>query len=320
VKVPDVSVIIPTRDRCRQLQIALRSAMGQRYVDLEIVIVDDGSTDATERMVSAIADPRVRYLRRAGSPGVSAARNAGIADARGRWIAFLDDDDVWAPEKLARQTAVTVASGRTWSYAGDVLIDADLRILAGSPPPTPVEVIRSLEQHDSVPAGASNVIVRSDALSEVGLFDPGLTTCEDWDMWIRLARRGPPDWVCKPLVAVSYHQHNASKDMAAMIRQLDVIAARYSIQVDRARHFRWAAWYALVEGRRVGAARYYARAVRAGDVASLGRVAVALILPGYAIRRGRLGASARTHDPWIAEARTWLQAIASAESIPCRPT
>jgi glycosyltransferase involved in cell wall biosynthesis len=320
VNVPDVSVIIPTRDRCRQLQISLGSAIAQRDVDLEIVIVDDGSRDATERTVSAIADPRVRYLRRAGSPGVSAARNAGIAEARGRWIAFLDDDDVWAPEKLARQTAVTTASGRRWSYVGDVLIDADLRIFAGSPPPPPDEVIRSLEQHDSVPGGASSVVVRADALSEAGPFDPELTNSEDWDMWIRLARRGPPDWVCKPLVAVSHHQHNASRDMASMIRQLDVVAARYSIQVDRARHFRWAAWHALVEGRRIGASRYYAHAVMAGDVTSLGRAAVALMRPRYAIRRGRWGAPANLRDPWIAEAQTWLEALASAEGTPCGPT
>lgn len=320
MNVPDVSVIIPTRDRCRQLQISLESAMAQREVDLEIVIVDDGSTDATERTVSSIADPRVRYLRRAGSPGVSAARNAGIAETRGRWIAFLDDDDVWAPEKLARQTAVTTASGRRWSYAGDVVIDADLKILAGSPPPPPDEVMRTLEQHDSVPAGASSVVVRADALSEAGPFDPQLTNSEDWDMWIRLARRGPPDWVCKPLVAVSHHQHNASGDVASMIRQLDVVAARYSIQVDRARHLRWAAWQTLVAGCRVRAARYYGRAALEGDVMSLGRAAVALTYPKYALRRGRLGASAHMQDPWIAEAQAWLQVIASARSLPSGPT
>ena len=72
-------------------------------------------------------------------------------------------------------------------------------------------------------------------------------------MWIRLARAGPPDWVCSPLVAISYHRQNASRDMAAMIRQLDVVAERYGIRVDRARHFRWAAWHALLEGRRADA-------------------------------------------------------------------
>jgi len=94
MSIPEVSVIVPTRNRCLELGLAVRSALGQLGVQLEVVIVDDGSTDATGQLVSRISDPRVRYLRRTMSVGVSAARNAGIAEARGRWIAFLDDDDV----------------------------------------------------------------------------------------------------------------------------------------------------------------------------------------------------------------------------------
>lgn len=314
---PDVSVVIPTRDRCRQLERALRSALDQRGVELEVLIVDDGSTDATGRYVSGISDPRMRYLKRVVSGGVSEARNAGIAEARGRWIAFLDDDDVWAPTKLARQIAVTAAHGRTWSYGGDVMVDGELNILAGGPPPPPEEVVRLLDRHNSVPAGASNVIVDADALAAAGPFDPELTSHEDWDMWIRLARAGPPDWVCSPLVAISYHHHNASRDMAAMIRQMDVVAERYGIRVDRAKHFRWAAWYALLEGRRSEAVRNYARAVAVGDVRSLARAAVAIVRPRYAIRRVRPQDLADEQDPWIAEARAWLDALARAASGPC---
>ena len=314
---PEVSVIIPTRDRCRQLQRALRSALGQSGVELEVLIVDDGSTDATGQVVSGISDPRVRYLKRAVSEGVSTARNAGIAEARSRWIAFLDDDDVWAPTKLARQIDVMAAHGRTWSYAGDVMVDGELNILAGGPPPPPEEVVRLLERHNSVPAGASNIIVDAAALAAAGPFDPELTSHEDWDMWIRLARGGPPDWVCRPLVAISYHRHNASRDMAAMIRQLDVVAERYGMRVDRARHYRWAAWYALLEGRRSDAARNYLRAVAAGDVGSLARAAVAIVRPGYAIRRARSQDPVGGRDPWIVEARAWLDPLAHAESDPC---
>jgi glycosyltransferase involved in cell wall biosynthesis len=316
VAVREVSVIVPTRDRCRELKRAIGSALGQTGVELEVLIVDDGSTDGTDRIVSDISDPRVRYLRKTVSGGVSAARNAGISEAKSRWIAFLDDDDVWAPTKLARQIDVMVATGRTWSYAGDVMVDGDLNILAGAPPPTPDDVVRLLERHNSVPAGASNVMVAADALAAAGPFDPELTNNEDWDMWIRLARAGPPDWVCSPLVAISYHQDNASRDMAAMIRQLDVVAERYGIRIDRARHFRWAAWYALLEGRRGDATRNYARAVAAGDVKSLARAAVAILRPDYAIRRARRKDPGSEPDPWIAEARTWLDPLAQAERRP----
>jgi glycosyltransferase involved in cell wall biosynthesis len=316
MKTPDATVVIPTRNRCRRLELAFRSALAQTGVDLEVLIVDDGSTDATERMASSIPDPRVRYLKRTVSEGVSAARNVGIAEARGRWVAFLDDDDVWAPTKLARQIDVMASNERTWSYAGDVLVDGDLNILSGGPPPPPGEVVSLLERHNSVPAGASNVVARADVLASAGPFDPGLTSSEDWDMWIRLARLGPPDWVCSPLVAVSYHRHNASRDMAAMIRQLDVVAGRYGIPVDRARHYRWAAWHALLDGRRVDATRSYARAVAAGDIGSLARAAVTILAPGYALRRARPKTAER--DRWIAEASAWLDALKGQRVVgPC---
>ena len=312
-----MSVVIPTRNRCRRLEIAVRSVLAQQDVDLEVLIVDDGSTDATERMVTSISDPRIRYLKRAVSGGVSAARNVGIADAKGRWIAFLDDDDVWAPTKLTRQLDVMARGGRMWSYTGDVMVDGELRIFAGGPPPPPDEVVRQLERHNSVPGSASSVVVHAEALSEAGSFDPGLTSSEDWDMWIRLARAGPPDRVSSPLVAVSYHRQNASGDMAAMLRQLDVVAERHGITVDRVRHLRWAAWLAMREDRRADAVGLYGRAIRAGDMASIGRAMVAVLRPSYANRRTRPDDPANEHDPWILEARVWLDALTGAEGSPC---
>jgi glycosyltransferase involved in cell wall biosynthesis len=310
---PEASVVIPTRDRCRYLKRAVGSALAQTGVELEVVIVDDGSTDATEQMVMRVPDARVRYLKKTVSEGVSTARNTGISEARGRWIAFLDDDDVWAPTKLVRQIDVMTKSRRTWSYVGDVMVDGDLNVLAGAAPPSPDEVVRLLERHNSVPAGASSVVVAADAVAAAGAFDPKLSNNEDWDMWIRLARGGSPDWVCRPLVAISYHDHNASRDMRTTIRELDVVAARYRIRIDRARHYRWAAWYALLEGRRADATRHYARAVAAGDVASLARAAVAIVRPDYAIRRARRGERAAAAHSWIAEAREWLEPLTRSD-------
>jgi glycosyltransferase involved in cell wall biosynthesis len=307
---PEVSVIVPTRDRSQRLAVALRSALQQEGVGLEVIVVDDGSIDDTQELVARIDDPRISYVHRRDPGGVSVARNVGIERARGRWIAFLDDDDVWAPTKLSRQVAAMVAQGRTWSYAGEVLVDADLRVVAGSPPPPPEEVVRRIERHNSVPAGASNVVVGSDLLAQVGAFDASLTIGEDWDLWIRLARSGPPGWVRSPLVAISQHGTNASRDADAMLGQLDVIAQRYGIRVDRARHYRWAAWLALLEGRRGRAIRYYGRAVGAGDPRSLGRAFLAAVWPGAVTRR----ASSDDADAWIAEARAWLEDVSTATS------
>jgi glycosyltransferase involved in cell wall biosynthesis len=301
---PVVSVVIPTRNRRRRLCVALRSALAQQAVALEVVVVDDGSQDDTSEMVRGLADARVRLVRHESPLGESGARNRGIAEARGRWVAFLDDDDLWAPQKLSRQLQALLRSGRDWAYCGEVMVDSDLRILNGASPPSPGEVMQSLERHNSVPAGASNVIVNSKLLSRVGWFDEALKRTADWDMWLRLARMGPPDWVCSPLVAICIHSGNMSRDMPVMFRELDVLGRRYGIRIDRARHYRWAAWTALLEGQRWQAVRYYARAVRQGDLRSLGRAAIAVIRPQFTATR------APTSDTWTAEARVWVNDLA----------
>ena len=298
-----VSVVIPTRDRSRRLFMTLRSALAQRAVPLEIVVVDDGSQDDTYERVTDLGDPRVRLVRNESPRGESGARNRGLAEARGAWIAFLDDDDFWAPDKLSRQLQALLETRREWAYTGDIVVDGELRILGGAPPPPPEELMESLRRHNSVPAGASNVIVSSRLLSQVGSFDPGLRRTADWDMWLRLAREGPPAWVRSPLVANCIHAANMSKDMTLMFQELDVLARRHGIPVDWARHYRWAAWGALADGRRLEALRYYGGAIAAGDLRSVGRATIALVRPLGA------GTLRESTDAWTAEARGWVDEL-----------
>jgi len=134
---PDISVVIPTRNRRRLLALALASVLDQRGVRLEVIVVDEASTDDTVEMVRSIADPRVRLVRHAVPLGKSAARNRGIAESAGDWIAFLDDDDLWAPDKLRLQLQALRAERRAWAYTGAVNITDDHRILGGAPPRAP---------------------------------------------------------------------------------------------------------------------------------------------------------------------------------------
>jgi glycosyltransferase involved in cell wall biosynthesis len=303
VENPLVSVVIPTRNRCRRLSMTLRSALAQRDVNLEVVVVDDGSQDDTYKMVTDLGDPRIRLVRNESPRGESGARNRGLEETRGMWVAFLDDDDLWGPDKLTRQLQALWDTRREWAYTGDIEVDGELRILGGAPPPPPEELMESLRRHNSVPAGASNVIVSSRLLSQVGSFDPGLRRTADWDMWLRLAREGPPAWVRSPLVANCIHAANMSKDMTLMFQELEVLARRHGIPVDWARHYRWAAWGALADGRRLEALRYYGGAIAAGDLRSVGRATIALVRPlGAGTRRERA-------DPWTAEARRWLDEL-----------
>jgi glycosyltransferase involved in cell wall biosynthesis len=312
----EVTVVVPTRNRASMLGQALRSVAAQREVDLEAVVVDDGSTDATAALVSGMEDRRVRLIRHERPQGVSAARNRGIAEARGPWVAFLDDDDLWAPGKLASQLAAAKRDGRAWAVTGAVSVDDRLRVLAGEPPLAPERIVADLDRYNSVPAGASNVLVRADLLADTGGFDPALRHMADWDLWIRLGRTGPPATVPRPLLAYRLHRANATMDTAfdpqEPLAELDAIVGRYGIPADRLAVDRWIAWTCLRAGRRGASLRAYVRAARGGDRRSLVRAAIGLLHPAVGrriyyrpfLRQGQ-------DEAWLAEARSWLRDLAS---------
>lgn len=305
----DVSVVVPTRNRAALLERTLRSILAQQGPSLEVVVVDDGSEDATAAVVAA-AGSRARRLRHDRPQGVAASRNHGIAETRGVWVAFCDDDDLWAPDKLRRQLDAAESAGADWVYAGDVNVDDRLCVLSGGHPPDPTAVVALLPRWNPISSGGSNVVVRRAVLDQVGHFDPSLRRTEDWDLWIRLGRRSPPAWVDQPLVAYRFHTGNVTVDPAAMVAEARTLAGRYGIPVDLAAMHRRAAWAALRGGRRLEAARAYGRAVAMGDVRSLARAAVALVHP--AVGSERVFSLAGRDDDWIARAERWLAGLRDA--------
>jgi glycosyltransferase involved in cell wall biosynthesis len=308
---PDVSVVIPTHNRRRLLGQALRSARCQVGVDVEVVVVDDGSNDGTADAVASLGDARVRLVRHRRPLGVAMARNAGAAVARGAWVALLDDDDLWAPDKLSRQIEAASAADAGWAYAGVVEVDAEGRLLGGGPPPSPEGLVAGLRRRNLMPAGSSNVVVRSDVFSRSGGFDPGLRHLADWDLWLRLAGLGPPAYVPAPLVAYRLHGGQATLDTTGMLAEASALKARHG--ADHRAILRWAAWSHLRNGHRRAALRAYTGAVLAGDAASLTRAVVALLhpRPSTVRRPSRPSASDVT---WLEAAQRWLD-----ESLPTQP-
>jgi glycosyltransferase involved in cell wall biosynthesis len=194
-----VSVIIPTFNRAGWVTEAVTSVLAQTYGDYELLVVDDGSTDAT---VAALAPfgRRLRLVRSAARRGVSAARNLGIKAARGEWLAFLDSDDLWLPEKLARQAAYLAARPELLiCQTEEVWVRRGVRV---NPPQTHRKAggdifWRSLERCSVSP---SAVMLNRRLLDEVGLFDENLPAAEDYDLWLRVAWRHPVGLLPEPLV------------------------------------------------------------------------------------------------------------------------
>ena len=195
---PLVSVIIPTYNRADLVRQALASVKAQTYRDFEIVVVDDGGTDGTYEVLSA--DRELRVLRHPDRRGVSAARNLGVAEARGEWLAFLDSDDLWLPDKLARQISwlesqpelLICQTDETWVRRGvRVNKPAAHRKVAGR------IFLPSLARCMISP---SAVILNRRLLQDHGAFDATLPAAEDYDLWLRLTWRYEVGLVDEPLV------------------------------------------------------------------------------------------------------------------------
>src|SRR5919198_1326209 len=188
---PEVTVVVPTHSRWDLLSTAaLPASLGQEGVDLEVVVVDDGSTDAPAARLADIDDPRLRVVRHDRPRGVAQARNAGIAAARGEWIALLDDDDLWAPWKLRTQIDAATAEGAVFAYGGAAAVAEDRTWVYSLPPADPDTLASVLLQRNVLWGGCSNVLVRADVVRRLGGFDERLFQLTDWDLWIRLSQAG----------------------------------------------------------------------------------------------------------------------------------
>jgi len=181
-----ISVIIPTYNRARLVERAISTVVAQTHEDLEILVIDDGSTDDTQARLSRIDDPRLRLIHQENA-GVATARNRGIREASGAFLSFLDSDDEWLPEKLEKQVEALTASPR---YVGVCLIGGQVMAEGGmSPPQTSPEgyLFDQLLLRNTVFACMS-ALVRREVFEAVGGYDPSLPAIEDWD-WLQRAAR-----------------------------------------------------------------------------------------------------------------------------------
>jgi glycosyltransferase involved in cell wall biosynthesis len=260
---PLVSVVIPTWERGRWLKRALDSVFAQTEHDFEVLVVDDGSsTDAAERVVKARTDERVRYLRLPQHRGVSAARNAGVVAATGKYVAFLDDDDEWLPQKLESQVRVLEASDATIGavYTARLSVDQETGRVAT------IRFPKSFQPQAGNIITTSSLLVKRQCFENVGLFDENFKASGDYDMWIRISERFGFVYIDVPLIKYSIHADRLSSDYQKKRQAVELLLKKHwaVFAADRgclARQYVNLAVMCYHDGKVNSAARAFCRAV-----------------------------------------------------------
>lgn len=292
----------------------LRAVLAQEAVELEVIVVDDGSTDGTQKLIADLSDSRLRVIRHDQPRGVAESRNAGIAAATGSWIAFTDDDDLWAPSKLCEQLSAADSNGAAFTYCGAVVFSDNSELVTPDRPVPSPEVMRStIVRWNPLPGGASAQMARRDLLLDVGGFDTSLHFLADWDLWIRLTDAAAMAAVDKALVA--YRRHSANmvlghskghlEEFSRLVAKHGETARRRGLAFDGVGFNYWIANGQRRAGRRWSATRiHFTAAVKYRDVGHLGS-AIRSPLGDWALGM-RSGTPCRPEPPpaWLRELRT----------------
>lgn len=234
---PRVSVVIPAYNSAQYLGEAVQSIFDQTFDDYEIIVVDDGSTDNTRDLVESYGG-RVRYVHQENG-GASKARNRGIAEARGAYIAFLDADDCWEPDKLEKQVSLLERNPNLGMVFTDAVGFDENGLLPRMGRKKSLlldgDVACNIFMYSGV--GTPSVMVPRMVFDKVGVFDEQLFLAEDDNMWIRIAAEYPVQLIDEPLTKVRDHPNRTTRDKSRLFRMIldnaEVLASKYGKASDR---------------------------------------------------------------------------------------
>src|SRR4030066_1147661 len=221
---PLVSIILPTYNCASFLPHSIGTILSQTYNSYEIIVIDDGSTDNTKEVLYPFIQ-RIKYIRLEQNKGLPTARNIGILSAQGKYIAFIDADDLWLPEKL--QTDIEYFETHpevSMVYSKHINIDEKGCVVNGSVkkqlPSGNIFIQLFSEQNFII---TSSVVVRKEIFETTGLFDEQLFNCQDWDMWLRIAFHFKVAGINKPLVKYRHNPHSLSKNRNNVLKYQKII-------------------------------------------------------------------------------------------------
>lgn len=333
----DASIVIPTKDRPRDVRRAVACALGQDGVQVEVVVVDDGSrtpvSEALADLVLAHAG-RLRIVRNPRPTGVSTARNRGLGAVRAPWVGFCDDDDMWAPTKVRAQLDAAAAAagdhggeGVGWTLSACVKVDEHLGVFQRQHVPDPAVVADGILAANLVPGGASSVVARTELVRRLGGFDPALSTLADWDLWVRLANASRLAVVDEPLVGYVVQADSMSADTVLLAEDLARFLSKYGderrargVAFDAANWRRYVGDMELRAHRRFAAARNYWGASLRGHPTAWKVGLVAAVSPRRARTRLHGARRERIDEMGLAGFQAWiLAAAAEADGTPVHP-
>lgn len=226
---PKVSVIIPTHDRAEYLRGAIASVLQQTFQDFELIVVDDASAESNLEVVRSFHDERIKFIQHEIQKGGSAARNTGIGSSKCDYIAFLDDDDEWFPDKLGRQMALLLASPPEVGciYTGYVTVDRSTGETKAQQIPQKRGDLSCDLLSENCLGGTSCVLLKRECLDKVGLFDEKLPSFQDYDLWIRISKKFHFDYIREPLLRYYLHQNKIWSNLDALNRGMDMMLGKY---------------------------------------------------------------------------------------------
>lgn len=226
---PKVSVVITTYNRAELLKRAIASVLNQTFQDFEIIVVDDASVDNTSNIVRALNENRLSYVRHGINKLEAGARNTGLQSAQGKYIAFLDDDDEWLPDKLRRQVEILDSAPPAVGavYTGFLKIDSLTGKTLGQFTPTKRGSIFQDMFILNWVGTPSTVLLRKECFEKVGLFDEKLVFGVDYDMWIRISNEFHFEYIAEPLVRYLVHGSSMSCNYEQIIRGMETSNKKY---------------------------------------------------------------------------------------------
>lgn len=313
---------MPTRNRATLVGRLLRQLTEfDDHLRYEVIVIDEGSSDETGPLLAALAEAHgVRVAHHDVPLGLPAARNAGLHMANSPYVAWIDDDDLTAPDRLARQHRALTERGGGWSFTARVDIDDELRVVGHRRCIDTDDFLGAILRINCVPTSAQGLLVERELALSVGGYDESLQSAEDWDFCIRLAVRAAPHWIDEPLVAYRTGVASMSTDTRRMDDAIDTMVDKHAnlyrtcgIAPD---------WQAIHEslitadlmGGRWRAVRRAGRSFRARpSVRGAMRIPVIAGAPRWFADRSAARRSNQVPDGWRSQTREWLDRVNAPE-------